>query len=212
MTNDDRVAGLGTALEPQDRKNDSKVNIGGLMINRKDGRKGYGAEVAEVLLSSNGTYVWDLDDPQNGSGIFDSIYEKLAADIHAPMGSVRTRVEVAQERAHEARAGITALAKWLDEQWGIPLYRCNPSGTGKKITVVTINPDFVVNEDTGETASELQQVRDRKAVAGQLNSSFKRLGRERGEAYARGVLEEAVRGVLADSLPAPRKHSRIGRS
>lgn len=209
METQDRIFGLESALSPQSRKrsdeNPDGVNIGGLVIKRHDGRDGYGAEVASILAARNGTVEWNREDPINGIASFDNIYQYIAAEIHAPAGTLRERINVSGEREHEARSGVTTLAKWLDDQFGMPLFRCVTPNSGNKVVTVTVQPDYVVNPDTGETAMQSQINRDRKAVAGQIEASFLRLGRAKGPEYAKQVLLEAANTTLGKALPVPKR-------
>jgi len=207
MTNDDRVAGLELALEPQDRKGSpEKINVGGLVIRKTDGSNAYGADAANLLLRNNGTLVWDRDDVMSGSDVFNNIYEYAAAEIHVPnQNHIRDRVAAAEDYVKDVRAGFQTLAGWLDTQFGVPLYRCTGPGSGNKVIAITVNPDFVVNADTGETASEIQVKKDTKAISGNLDAAFRRLGRERGEVEARRILNGALKENLRGKLPSTRR-------
>jgi len=214
MTHDDKIAALDLATEPANKtrgtNNPEGINLGGLTRNRMDGRDGYGSEVAALLTANNGTYRWDMNDPIVGKrdGMFSNIYEAMAADIHAPNGSLRHKMEAAEYRAHEARSGVSSLAKWLEEHYGVPLYRCTSAGTGNHVVVITANPDLVVDEVTGQTAIELQTKKDESAVLGQMGAAYRRLGRERGELFAKDVIVKAAAKVVNQPLPIPR-HPQI---
>jgi len=211
MTNDERVSALDLAQAPQDRKksrdNPDGVNFGGASFKKADGRAGYASEVAAILYKNNGVYTWDVRDPLNGCDVFNNIYERMAADIHAPGASLRVRMEAAQAYEHEARSGLTTVAGWLLDQFNIPLYRTVSEEVGfkNKISIITVNPDLVVRSD-GTTASQIQVQRDTKAIAGQVQASLARIGREKGVDRAREILADIVNGVISESsLPAPRR-------
>jgi hypothetical protein len=204
MTLESSRNALSEALGKQQRAGKGGPNIGGLGINKRDGSSGYGWDVAKLLLKRNGTFHWDLDDPKNGVDVFDSIYEYMAAEIHAPQASTRIRVEAAQEYAHEVRSGITTLAKWLEEQYGVPLFRCQCAGAGNKVTTITVDPDVVVDQSTGITASESQKRRDRKGLEGATRAAYTRIGRQFGELEAGKALKDAVDSALSQPLPVPR--------
>jgi len=213
MTHDDKIAALDLATEQtnqkQTKENPEGINLGGLTRNRSDGRSGYGSEVASLLTANNGTFRWDINDPVVGKkeGMFNNIYEAMAAEIHARGGSLRMKMEAAEYRAHEARSGVSSLAKWLEEHYGVPLYRCTASGTGNHVIAITANPDLIVDEATGQTAIERQVQKDESAVLGQMGAAYRRLGRERGEQFARDVIVKAASDVVNVPLPSPRHNA-----
>lgn len=204
LTNNDRNSAISLATEPQSRDPESKLNVGGLAIKKTDGTGAYGADVAAYLWSKNGTIVWDIDDPINGSGCYENIYQLIAADIYAPGANQRTRIEVSGEQESTVRSGVTSLAKWLDQQWELPMFRSKGASSGNRITVITVHPDFVIDEHTGLTAMESQRQRDRKAIEGQTKAAFRRLGREEGEDAARVSLYEIFSRAIASNLPKGR--------
>lgn len=205
MTLNDRVAALSLAKEPQKRDGKGGENIGGLAINKKNGSGAYGEAVAGLLLRNNGVYSWDMNDPINGISSFDNIHQAMAADIYAPGGSLKERVLAGEEYESDVRSGIGTLSRWLDDQFGVPLFRCKKPGYGNKVAVVTVNPDVVVDEDTGKTAAELQYERDKDTVRGQVKAAYKRIGRQFGETTAAMALREAVSQAVSGHLPAPKR-------
>jgi hypothetical protein len=204
MTREDRRTALSLALEKQQRAGKGGPNIGGLRMKKRDGSSGFGWDVAQLLDARNGSVQWDLNDPKNGVDVFDTIYEYMAAEIHAPQATTRIRVEAAQEYAHEVRSGVTTLANWLEDQWGIPLFRCQCAGAGNKVTAITVDPYVVVDESTGMTASESQKRRDRKSLEGVARAAYTRIGRQFGELEAGKALRDAVDSALSQHLPEPR--------
>ena len=204
MTNDDRVTALALAAEKQQRAGKGGPNIGGLKINKKNGGHGYGYDVCQLLLSRNGVYSWDMNDPLNGSAVFNTIYEAMAADIHAPGASLRVRMEAAQDYAAEVRSGVATASEWLETMWGIPLFRCQRGRSGNKVTCITVDPNVIVDDATGLTAAESQRKRDKDALAGQTQAAYNRIGRQFGETAAAQALNSAVETVLSSSLPEPR--------
>lgn len=204
MTRENRKTALSLALQKQQRAGKGGPNIGGLRMKKRDGSSGFGWDVAQLLEARNGTVQWDLNDPKNGVDVFDTIYEYMAAEIHAPQATTRIRVEAAQEYAHEVRSGVTTLANWLEDQWGIPLFRCQCAGAGNKVTAITVDPYVVVDESTGMTASESQKRRDRKSLEGVTRAAYTRIGRQFGELEASGALRDAVESALSQRLPEPR--------
>lgn len=204
MTREDRRKVLSYALRDQQRAGKGGPNIGGLKIKKREGSFGFGWDVAQLLDARNGSVLWDLNDPKNGVDVFDSIYEYIAAEIHAPQATTRIRVEAAQEYAHGVRTGVTTLANWLEDHWGIPLFRCQCAGSGNKVTAITVDPYVVVDESTGMTASESQKRRDRKSLEGVTRAAYTRIGRQFGELEAGKALRDAVDSALSQHLPEPR--------
>jgi hypothetical protein len=205
MTKEDRKTVLALALEKQTR-NENGINIGGLWLKKKDGGDAYGFEVALLLnhTARQGTYMWDMDDPTTGLGVFNNIYEAMAADIHAPDGTLRVRMEKAQDHGAEVRSGVATLANWLQEMWGIPLFRCQRAKSGNKVTCITVDPNVIVDEVTKRTAAESQRERDTQVLAGQTQAAYNRIGRQFGETAAAMALNKAVEAVLHKPLPVPR--------
>jgi len=203
MTNDDRIAALALAGEPQ-KRDKTHENIGGLSIKKSNGKGAYGEIVTQLLWANNGTYHWDRDDPVNGSGAFDNIYQAMAADIYAPNRRQRDRIQVSEEYESDIRSGISSAARWLDEQFGIPIYRCKESGSGNLVTTITVHPDYVVDQVDGTTAKEAQRERDKKALGGQARATLKRLIRDEGDAV-RDILKDEVLLALNEPVPAPKR-------
>jgi hypothetical protein len=209
MTAEDCKTALALALEKQTREGRGGPSNGGLRIKKQDGGNGFGYDVAQLLDDNGGTVMWDMEDPMNGVKVFNTIYEFMAAEIHAPGQDLRARVEAAQEYAHEVRSGVTTLANWLEEMWGIPLFRCQRARSGNKVTCITVDPYVVVDEATGLTASESQRKRDRAALEGVTNAAYKRIGRQFGELEAAQALRSAVDSAVSRPLPEP-KHRALG--
>ena len=203
MTNDDRVAALKLAGEPQ-KRDKSRHNIGGLSIEKTNGKGAYGELVTQLLWANNGTYRWDRNDPANGTDSFDNIYQAMAADAYAPGGRQRDRIQISAEYEADMRSGVASAARWLDEQFGIPVYRCKEAGSGNLVTTITVHPDYVVDPVDGTTAKEAQRERDKKALGGQARATLKRLIRDEGDAV-RDILKDEVLLALNEPVPAPKR-------
>jgi|PlaIllAssembly_1097288.scaffolds.fasta_scaffold08811_2 hypothetical protein len=204
MTNDDRIAALALATEPQKRDPESRINIGGLAIRKSNGREAYGKDVGDFLWSRNGTFCWDPRDERSGLGVFDNIYQALAAEIWAAGGSIRDRIQVSAEREADARSGVASLSKWLNDEWGVPLYRCKAGGFGNLVGIITVHPHLVINEATGETAAQAQAAADRDALKGQARAAVRRVSRDGGEAAVAELRQEVVAAIEAP-VPEPRR-------
>ena len=203
MNTIDRMAAVSLAAEPQDRKNDDKVNVGGLWVNKSNGKNSYGYDIANYVLERNGTVIWDRSDPVNGKGVFGNIYQYMAAEINAPTGTQRERMMASDEYERDTRSGMTTFCKWMDEQWGLAVYRLTSPESGNKVVLITVHPEFI-DPQTGKTAADMQRTRDRKAIKGQAEAAFRRLGRAYGEITARKELQSAVNEAVT-GLPSGRR-------
>jgi len=211
MTRSELIARLGQTLKPQERTDitldTGEVvcrNVGGVQMKKMDGSKGYVADAAALLFRNNGTFTWDVMDPLNGSGTFNNIYEYAAAEIYAPGGSLRSRMEASQDYVHEARTGFTSLSKYLDEVHGMTLFRTpsNVKGYKSKTDIITIIPDLIVR-DNGDTAKMVQMSKDTQQIRGTVKSAFTRIGRQDGEVKARTVLNKIVDDIIDSSTLEP---------
>jgi hypothetical protein len=205
MTNDDRISALSLSTENQVRDRESRENIGGLVIKKSNGKGAYGAEVGDFLWRNNGTFVWDMDDMSRGIEVYDNIHQAIAAEIHAPGAKAGLRRDIGRDYEADVRSGIKNLAKWLDEQFGIPIYRCKTPGSKNQITVITIHPDFVVDPDTGTTAKDSQRKRDKDALLGQTKSTLKRMIRDDGEAVREAIGNELWDVAISYNPPTPKR-------
>lgn len=211
MTENDRIGVLYSAQEErkmvraeEDDARKSK-NIGGLQIKKANGKSAYGAAVANLLWHNNGTYVWDRSDPLNGAGSFRNIYQLMAADHYTPGGDLRERLEASQMYENDMRAGISDLVKFLDKKYGIPLYRCTTNESGNKVVIITVHPDTVVDDITGDTAKAVQRRRDKKAIHGQARASIHRLSRDHGENEAIKMLQDAFEDAVEEGVAKPER-------
>jgi hypothetical protein len=175
------------------------------MINKSNGGGAYGADVAKALWERNGTFTWLPSDPQNGEDLHDNIYQALAAAIHAPGGSRKEKTRCGDLHEAEARSGTQSLSKWLDEQWGVPLYRCTNKSTGNLVVAITVHPDLVVNSATGEMAKDQQRRRDLEALKGQARSTLKRMIRDEGEDIRDKLAADMAKTLLTYETPTARR-------
>lgn len=180
-------------------------NVGGLRYRRQDGREPNGAIVAEHLLSIGGTMYWDVTDSATGKGVFDNLYQMMAADIFAPGGTVRERVEASQEHENDVRTGVSTLAKWMYDQFGAILYRTKLPDTGNLMRCITVDPEHVANPATGETAASLYEEQAIKGLKGQAAASLRKLAAIKGEDNARLHILEMIRNTVVQELPHPRR-------
>lgn len=203
MNSEQRVGMVYLALEDQKRDGKGGRNIGGLSIQKRDGTSAYGTLVAELIWLNNGTIKWDRKDKTNGSTAFDNIYQYMAAEIYAESDRQRDRMLASVEHESEVRSGLMSLARWLDEQYAVPVFRCKETGSGNLITTITVHPDLIIDPINGTTAEEAQKKRDAAALAGQTRAAYKRISRDSGETEARKALFDAFNTALATPLPGP---------
>ncbi len=206
MTHDDRIAALSLSTEPRRLNLETRVNVGGLAIRKANGREAYGKDVGDFLWKLNGTYTWDPHSNANGLGVFDNIYQALAADIWEPNGTMRERIQASEERENDARSGVASLARWLSEEFGLPLYRCKAPGYGNLVGTITIRPDFIVDEATGKTAAEAQFSSDKAALGGQAKAAVRRAIHDGGD-VAIEALKQTLLEAIMEPVPPPRRSS-----
>jgi len=183
---EDGTVGGGLAL---DRK---KPNSGGKVGNGDSGTDTYGVAVVKVLSDNNDQYLWNPEDPFNGVGTFNNIYQALAADMYAPNGSIKDRVKAGEDYEKCARRGIAAVREWLARH-NLTLFACTHPEHGSRVVQLTLDPHCIVNEK-GETAFEVQYSRDANAAKGALRSMYRKQVAVLGKVNATKALTQ----VLAD--------------
>jgi hypothetical protein len=224
MTRSDLMNAIKSALEPQQRRGKGGPNIGGLSLNRANGKEAYGAMVAHLLYRNNGTIWWDIEphllDINNeyvldrtgnriknpvGSLVFKTIYEYMAAMYHnalnAPDWVLRDAVD---ESANEFSSGVNVFSKWAMENFGVVLFRCLTPGFGNKVTALTIHGDYI-QPGTNKKAFDVQLERDKAAVTGQIDSSYKKMARLEGEVIARNQITGTAIKITSQPLVTPKK-------
>jgi hypothetical protein len=189
----DYINALGLSFERQRRHEDTRINVGGLAINKSNGKGAYGADVGEFIYANNGTYRWNMDDARRGSEIHDNIYQCMAADMYCTSSArLGIRRDVGLQREEDVRSGVQSLARWYDIQFGYQLYRCTSSDRRKnQVIVITVDPDLIVDADTGLKAKDMQLERNIRALSGQTRSTLKQLVRESGDP-AKAMLKHKI--------------------
>jgi hypothetical protein len=148
-----------------------------------------------------------MDSLDNGLDVHDTIYQAMAAAIRAPGARRKERTRYGDLYEADARSGCQSLARWLDDQYGIPLYRCKTPGSKNQVIVITVHPDYVVNPDTGETAKDIQRKRDKDSLIGQTKSTLKRMIRDDGETV-RQVLGQELYALASNYIPPEPKRDQ----
>ena len=169
-----RLSALRLSFDPQTRDPETRRNIGGLSIRKSNGKGAYGEIVGDLLYRNGGTYSWNMNDPRTGIELHDNIYQCMAADVYAPQQKLGARRDAGVEYEHDIRSGVQSFVKWYDEQFGYALYRCTSNDQKKShVVVITVDPEFVVDPETGTTAKEMQLDRNIRALRGQTRSPLK---------------------------------------
>jgi len=202
MTESDRLSALELATEDHKFNQFGGINVGGLNFKKSQGNP-FGVEAAQLLMQSNGTILWDREDPLNGAGTFNNIYQFAAAEINAPLGTLRQRMEVSEEYESQARQGFNSLASWLVDVFGAPLFRLSESGAANKTVLITVHPDLVPSY-SHKTVAELVREKDMKQVRGQVSAARKRLSRQFEETEVGILLRQAVDTELLTAIEQPR--------
>ena len=209
MSENDRVNALGLSVESQQRSPKDRRNIGGLAIRKTNGKGAYGAIVGELLYQHGGTYQWDMDHPMTGTALHDNIYQCMAADVYAPSAKIGIRRDIGCEYEGDIRSGVQSLSRWLDEHFGYPLYRCISRDKKNQVSVITVDPDFIVDDATGQTAREAQLIRNKEALRGQAISTLKHLSRS-GDENAKAMLKLTIESLIDDAtIEPPRRQLAI---
>lgn len=197
------VNALAVSFEQQRRHQDTRVNVGGLAIRKSNGKGAYGAEVGTLLYRNGGTYRWDMDDSRKGIEIHDSIYQCMAADIYAEGQKLGIRRDIGKEYEEDVRSGVQTIARWLDVQFGYQLYRCTSSDRRKnQVIIITVDPDLIVDPDTGLTAKDMQLERNIRTLRGQTQSTLKQLVRESGDP-AKDMLKHRIACLIDECEVEP---------
>ena len=130
---------LSKALEQKALDVDSGRFIAGGLKFSDDATSGknYGWDAAAYLYSCGGTIEFTKEDED----IYNSIYEKAAGEYHAQGMKTRERMAKAEDYGKAMKSGFQTLQNYLEDR-GIYLYRIQ--GRGNLVTLITIDPSFMV--------------------------------------------------------------------
>lgn len=197
----DRLVAAELSMEPHDRRKEDHLNRGGLAIHKANGKEACGALAGALLVRNDGTYSWDVDHPTEGMAVFDNIFQRAAADIYKPGGLIKERIEVGKEYENELRRGFNQFDTWILKQFGVPLFRVVTKESKNKISILTVRPDLVIDEDSGMTAAEAQLEREMKRSRGQAAASFKKIASIVDERTAREYMIGLQAKLMATVAP-----------
>ena len=134
---DESMALLNKALELKALDFESgRYSAGGLQFSKKSG-KNYGFDAAVYVQTCGGSVFYTEEDEDT----YDSIYEKAAGEYHAGGQKTRERIDKAKEYGEAMKRGFQTLQNYMEDR-GHYLYRIQ--GRGNLVTVITINPDLIV--------------------------------------------------------------------
>ena len=153
------------------------------------------------LLNRNKTIDWAGS--INCSFGYDTIWEYCAGEHWGRNKKPMQKVEFAKEHALDMRNGFSRLKERLLDEWGYVLLTVPRSVDRQQIVVITLDTEYVVNE-SGQTANDIQLLRDEKLARGQLKSTFHRTARLVGVESAKQSLESILGIIALQPLNTPR--------
>lgn len=230
ITRTTRLSNLTKALEDHKKSTkpmimkDGRIgqpNIGGLRQKKSSKLDSYGVYVAQFLVLKNGEFVWNKEQTikvvnddgsiremahPDSAGSFDSLHERIAADIFAPQGTSRERKDQAEQNEHVVKSGIRTLINWYSDQFGLPCF-CVGDATTMAPVALTIYPDTEVDE-FGTTAESILETRQKKMLKGQTSNTFHKLEQLHGTEQAKLLVEKTV--MEADMTPRKPLRSAAG--
>jgi len=186
----DILTRLAMALDPMDRDD-------GPSKFRENSKAAYFTQLL-INTPSPGTYQLKGRD-ENGRIHFDTIYESIAFDLallRNPGMSLLEQYGAASEEKNdaEARAAITATRNWLENNMQLTLMAVSRYVGKKKTVVITLDPDYVINDD-GHTAGEIWVGNEKLRASTYVIHKYKNLKnveKDRVEQLIREALENGL--------------------
>mgnify|MGYP003374184480 CR=1 FL=1 len=169
---------------------------------RSDERSEWSLVHAAAFLKSKGLSI-DWQGPTECPFGYDTIWDYCAGEYHAMDQKPAKKVKAAQEYSVEMRNGFLRLKERVMEEHGLVLFNVPRKVDNQQIVVITLHSDYVVNQN-GETAGEIQRMRDEKLVKGQIKSSFKRSALLVGKDEARDCIDRILNNIATEPLLLPR--------
>jgi len=169
---------------------------------RSESRKEWSLVHAASFLSRSGkTIDWsgNADCPFG----YETIWEFAAGEYWGFNKKPVQKVELAKEHSVDMRNGFSRLKERLFDEWGYVLLTVPRSVDRQQIVVITLDLSYVVN-DRGQTAYDIQLMRDEKLVRGQIKSSFQRSARLVGVSEATQSLEGILNHIALQPLSSPK--------
>lgn len=147
----------------------------------------------QLLHDIGGTFVWS-DGPNRGDK-FSTIFEALATQLpeYGDLGTMQ-KGDFISENASCLKTGFRAAREWLSHWHGRTIYLVPQYNESAKPTVLTIVGSYKL--ENGKTAAEMQTLRERKMVRGQVRSSAYRM------ISANGGDKDAAMNIIAEELNA----------
>lgn len=152
------------------------------------------------------TFVLDRRDHVEMWG-FNTIYKAIAGTFHHrillgganeaynPRATYSEMARNAEQFEQLYRQGFRSLNDKLTEEWdGVVIYGVPRTVTGGLIEVITLNPDYVVN-DAGQTAAEIHMMRLQHQTKGQIKAKARQLAKTAGHLRALQILTEVAETV-----------------
>jgi hypothetical protein len=159
----------------------------------------------------NATFVLDPKEHVAKWG-FNTIYKAIAGTFHHlilldganeaynPRATYLERTKNAEAYEHLYRQGFRSLNEKLTEEWdGVVLYSVPRTVSGGLIEVITLNPDYMVNDT--QTAAEVYMERLEAQARGQLRSKARNITKSAGQARALQILSEVTESI-EDMVPS----------
>lgn len=214
MCKDDGMAGMELYIESESGNVDKlKASADRLEVRwgdrqKHNTREQYASVAVRLLYQCGGTFeftdeLWDWG--------YRTIWQAMAGELVKPTANQKEKGELADEWAHKIQQGIYALNEVLYQDFALQVL-CVPRNKGdQRIRVVTVDPDFVVN-DNGDTAVQIWQKREVDRAGGQMKASTRKMARLYGPTTAVDVALASVRRdvLLEEAEKAVKSKMRIG--
>ncbi len=104
---------------------------------------------------------------------YESIWEYCAGEYFGSNLRPAQKAQEASRHAIEMKNGFSRLKERMLEEWGSVLLTVPRRFDQQQIVIITLDKDYVVNNE-GQTAYEVQRMRDEKIVHSHIKSSFMR--------------------------------------
>jgi hypothetical protein len=151
---------------------------------------------AKRFMRAGGTFLFTQDMRDFG---YSTIWEAMAGELEVEGAKPFQKVENAREFESHYRVGCQALNAKLISQWDDAVIFTLPRReNGALIEVITLNPEFIVNEATGATAFEVWQAREKSRAVGQAKATIRKLSRATSAEGAKTLLRDVIDRELID--------------
>ena len=157
-------------------------------------------QAASALKYFNYTIDWDQNNDPMGYG---TVYEYIAGEYFGAGKKPMEKAEAVAENAQTMKIGFRSLQAALLDQHNLLLYMVPRISTSLKIEVITINPDYTVDENSGSTADDISTERDSRQAQGQVRSAYTRQAKVHGEKEAKERMGQAFKKAIGAPVPSP---------